>query len=157
MEDAIRDLIARLKEQGFPAPRPASVEDLKRAQIAGFPDELLDFYRQCEPEGCIELKQRIWSIGGAIIENTGAVPGCALSPHGYIVFASNICGDSYCIDTNVITSDGHHPVVLFSHEMVQEDASLSDIEPLRLEVASSLRDFLQKFTNGTLNEEPSYG
>ena len=158
MKDAIRNLIAKLKEQGSPVSKPASEEDLKSAQAAGFPDELLDFYRQCEPKrSCIELKQRIWSIQNAIIENTNAVPGCALSPHGFIVFASTMCGDAYCIDTNVATSEGHHPVVLFSHEMIGEDASLSDIEPLRLEVASSLEDFLEKFTNGTLNEEPSYG
>jgi hypothetical protein len=29
--------------------------------------------------------------------------------------------------------------------------------PARLEVASSLRDFLEKFTNERLNEEPFYG
>ena len=157
MKDAICNLIAKLKDQGFPVPDPASEEHLKHAQTAGFPDELLDLYRHCEPKSCIELKQRIWSIENAIVENTGAVPGCALSPHGFIVFASTMCGDSYCIDTNVATSGGQHPVVLFSHEMIQEDASLSDIQPLRLEVASSLEDFLKKFTNGTLNEEPSYG
>ena len=157
MKDAIRDLIAKLKEQGSPVPGPASVEDLERAKAAGFPNELLDLYRECEPENCIELKQRLWSIGNAIIENTDAVPGCALSPHGFFVFASTVSGDAYSIDTNVATSDGHHPVVLFSHEMIGEDASLLDIQRLRLEVASSLEDFLKKFTNGTLNEEPSYG
>jgi hypothetical protein len=157
MKSAIRDLMAKLKEQGSPVPGRASVEDLKRAQSADFPGELLDLYRECEPENCIELKQRIWSIESAIIENTNAVPGCALSPHGFIVFASTVYGDAYCVDTNVVTSAGHHPVVLFSHEVIGEDASLSEIQRLRLEVASSLADFLRKFTNGTLNEEPSYG
>ncbi len=157
MKNVIRDLVAELKERGSPLPRPATVEDLKRAQAASFPDELLDFYRQCEPQGCIELKQRIWSIESAIVENTDAVPGCALSPHGFIVFASTIYGDAYCIDTNVTTSEGHHPVVLFSHETIEENASLSDIQGVRLEVAPSLEAFLRHFTNGTLNEEPLYG
>ncbi len=157
MKDTIRDLIAKLRQEGSPVPGPASVEDLERAQTAGFPDELLDLYRECGPENCIELKQRIWSIENAIIENTDAVPGCALSPHGFIVFASTVYGDAYCVDTNVVTTAGHHPVVLFSHEVIGEDASLSEIQRLRLEVASSLADFLRKFTNGTLNEEPSYG
>jgi hypothetical protein len=80
--------MAELKGRGLSAPRRASEEDLRLAQTAGFPEELLDFYRACEPEDCIELKQRIWSIGLAIVENTDAVPGCALSPHGFIVFAS---------------------------------------------------------------------
>lgn len=157
MKEAIRDLIAKLKEQGSPEPRRASATDLKRAEAAGFPGELVDFYRQCESEDCIELKQRIWSIENALVENTDAVPGCALSPHGYIVFASTLCGDSYCVDTNVVTPQGRHPVVLFSHEVIGEDTPLSEIQGLRVEVASSIEDFLRKFTNGTLSEEPSYG
>ena len=62
MKGAAQALMAKLKERGEPELRPASVEDLKRAQAAGFPDELIDFYRQWEPERCVELKQRIWSI-----------------------------------------------------------------------------------------------
>jgi hypothetical protein len=150
-------LIAKLRERGGTALRPASTEDLAAARAAGFPEELIEFYRRWEPESCIELKQRIWSIKEAIVENTDAVPGCALSPHGFIVFASNMFGDSYCIDTNVAAPDGNHPVVLFSHEVIEEDASLSDILPLRLEVAPSFEEFLVKFTEETLNEEPLYG
>ncbi|RJQ44631.1 MAG: hypothetical protein C4534_06190 [Gaiellales bacterium] len=124
---------------------------------AGFPDELVEFYTRCEPDDCIELKQRIWSIANALIENTDAVPGCALFPHGFIVFASNLCGDSYCIDTNIKSAQGEHPVVLFSHEMIWEETSLEEFLPLRLEVASSFEEFLSKFADGTLIEEPSCG
>ena len=125
-------LIAKLKERGGMRLRPASAKDLARAKAAGFPEELIEFYRHWEPETCIELKQRIWSIEGAIVENTDAVPGCALFPHGFIVFASNIYGDSYCIDANVTTPEGHHPIVLFSHEVIEEEMPLSAIAPLRL-------------------------
>ena len=157
MNEEIRGLMARLQQQRGPQPQPASPVDLKRAEAARFPTELLDFYRQCEPAHCIELKQRIWSIDNAIVENTDAVPGCALSPHGFIVFASTLCGDSYCIDTNVTTPEGQHPVVLFSHEMIGEGAPLSDILSLRVEVARSFSEFLVKFTNETLSDQPSYG
>jgi hypothetical protein len=157
MKEAIESLLAKLQEQGSVPPQPASAEDLQRAEAARFPAELLDFYRQCNPADYIELQQRIWSIDSALVENKDAVPGCALSPHGFIVFASTLCGDAYCIDTNVVTSEGKHPVVLFSHEMIEEDAELSDIQSLRVEVATSLEDFLTKFTAETLSEEPSYG
>lgn len=157
MEEAIRVLIANLVEQGIPEPLPASVDDMKRAQAAGFPDELVYFYQQCHPDVCIELKQRIWSIEDAIVENTDAIPGYVLSPYGYIAFASTLCGDAYCIDTNITDDQGHHPIVLFSHDMVDEDSTLPLIQSLRVEVASSLEDFLMKFTDGTLSEEPSYG
>jgi len=88
------------------------------------------------------------------MENTDAVPGCALFPHGFIVFASNMCGDSYCVDTNVVTTEGNHPIVLFSHEMIEEDTPLPEIQALRLEVATSLEDFLRRFTDEMLVEEP---
>lgn len=157
MKLVIENLIAKLKEQDGSELRPASGQDLAAARAAGFPNELMEFYRQWEPESCIELKQRIWSIREALTENTDAVPGCALSPHGFIVFASNMCGDSYCIDTNVVTPEGHHPIVLFSHEMIEEDTPLSEIQVLRLVVATSLKDFIRQFTDETLAEEPLYG
>ncbi len=157
MKNAIERLLNTVQQTGGALPQPASEKDLKCGEDAGFPSELIEFYRECEPAGYIELKQRIWSIENALLENTDAVPGCALSPHGFIVFASTLCGDSYCIDTNVTTPEGQHPVVLFSHEMIEEDAQLSEIEPLRVEVATSLADFIVKFTNETLSEEPSYG
>ena len=153
----INSLKAKLAELGRPDPRPASPGDLERAKDAGFPTELFDFYRQCEPDDYLEVKQRIWSIANALVENEDAVPGRALSPHGYIVFASTRCGDSYCMDTNVMTPDGHHPVVLFSHEMIEEGAPLAAILALRREVAVSLEDFLAQFTCGALAEEPSIG
>jgi hypothetical protein len=159
MKEAIRKLRKKVQQNSEGQLKPASPVDLKRAQAAGFPDELIEFYRENEPDPkleCIELKQRIWSIDSALVENQGAVPGCALFPHGYVVFASNLCGDSYCIDTNVTTPDGHHPVVLFPHDAIREEAPLSKIQPFRLEVASSLEDFLLKFTDGTLIDEPNY-
>lgn len=91
MSDVIDILLQHLKRVGHDAPQPASPESLKEAEEAGFPPELLSFYARCEPDEFIELKQRIWSIENAIVENENAVPGCALSPHGYVVFASNLC------------------------------------------------------------------
>lgn len=157
MNDAIQALVTKIQQTGSEKLQPASAEDLKRAEEAGLPLELIEFYRECNPEDCIELKQRIWSIDNALVENQGAVPGCFLATHGFIVFASNMSGDSYCIDTNVKTDEGLHPVVLFPHEMIEEDTPLSKMQSLRLEVARSLEDFLVKFTNENLIDEPSYG
>jgi hypothetical protein len=159
MENFIKKLKARLKQSGFGELRPASASDLERAKEAKFPQELIDFYRQWEPKGYVTSKQQIsiCTIKGAITENTDAVPGCALSPHGFIVFASTNCRDSYCIDTNVTTATGDHPVVLFSHEVIEEDMPLPQIMPYRKEVATSLEDFLVQFTDEMLCDTPSYG
>jgi SMI1 / KNR4 family (SUKH-1) len=156
MNEAIRLLVNKIQEVERAHLAPASADGLKRAQDAGFPAELLELYRECDPPVCIELKHRIWSIDNALVENQGAVPGCGLFPHGFIVFASTMFGDAYCIDKNVTNQDGQHPVVLFSHEMIGEDSTLSEIQSLRVEVATSLSDFLLKFVDGTLIEEPSF-
>jgi hypothetical protein len=156
LKDAIHTLLAKIQHAGGEEPKAASAAELKRAGEAGFPADLIEFYRECNPDDCIELKQRIWSIDNPLVEDQGAVPGCYLFPHGFIVFASNLGGDSYCIDTNVRTDENCHPVVLFSHEMIEEDTPVSGIQSLRLEVASSLQEFLVKFANEELVEDPLY-
>lgn len=68
-----------------------------------------------------------------------------------------ICGDAYCIDTTSTSEGGHHPIVLFSHKIIDEEASVDVIQRARLEMASSLDDFLERFTNGKLCDEPWHG
>jgi hypothetical protein len=160
MKKAVQRLEEKLRQTGKGHLRPASATDLKRAQDFGFPDELIAFYREHEPDPKfkrVELKQRIWCIEEALVENQNAVPGCVLSPQGYVVFASNMFGDAYCVDTNTTTPNGHHPVVLFSHEVIGEDSTPAQIQELRLEVASSFDEFLEKFTEGTLINKPKVG
>jgi hypothetical protein len=139
--------------------RPANANDLQRAQQAGFPPALIDFYAHCEPDpsnSCIELEQRLWCINSAIEENTDAVPGIGLFPNGYVVFASTTSGDAYCLDTNVTTEQGHHPVALFGHEVIHENSELGYIQASRVEVATSLDDFLLRFAARTLSEDVYY-
>lgn len=162
MEDTIRDLFQKIHEQSgerhpIEVLGPASAEDIQMAIDFGFPEELIDFYRLCNPKDCIEFKQRLWSIDNAIVENEGAVPGCALFPNGYVVFASNDCGDAYCLDMNVTSAEGKHPAAIFPHDAINEDADLPTIQSYRFQVADSLRDFLVKFIDGTLRDEPFYG
>lgn len=140
--------------------RPATTEDLALAISHNFPDVLLDFYRSHEPDPkneCIELEQRIWAIRFALRENLEGLPGVGLFPHGFVVFASTQCGDSYCVDTNTRNDTGDHPITLFSHETVDEDAPLEEIMRCRVEVAPSFQAFLELFLSGDLSEEPNYG
>jgi hypothetical protein len=133
MNEAIRKLAKKVEQVEGIHLQAASAEDIQRAEQAGFPSELIEFYRELDPVECIEFEQRIWSIRNALVENEGAVPGCALFPHGFVVFAGNLFGDAYCIDTNVTTSEGRHPVVLFPHDAIEEDAPISAIMRFRLE------------------------
>jgi len=159
ISDAIEKLRAELEKSDGGSVQPASEDDILQAQAFGFPDSLIRFYRDAAPsaiDGRVELDQRIWSVQNAIVENGAYVPGANLFPLGYVVFAGNKFGDAYCIDTTNQSPDGHSPVVLFPHDVIDEGASLADVEIYRLVVASSLEDFLAKFTSRTLTERPKY-
>jgi len=103
-----------------------------------------------------QAERRLHCIAAAIEENFDDPPGATLFPLGYVTFASNGSGDAYCIDTNVSTAEGKHPVTLFALETIHLDIDVSYIEKSRLEVASSLEDFFTKFTTGALIDTPLY-
>jgi hypothetical protein len=159
MSRAVDELKVELERAGGGVLHPASEKEIERAIQFGFPPVLVDFYRESAPGGgggCVQLKQRIWSVESAISENTDYVPGAELFPLGYVVFASNLCGDSYCIDTLNVAANGQCPVVLFPHDAIEEEASLIDVEKYRLIVATDLEDFLSKFVRGVLVDQPKY-
>jgi hypothetical protein len=91
----------------------SKAQTLELARKAGFPDELIEFYRDHEPASwCVHLgsrkrdqpERRLHCIAAAIEETFDDPPGVALFPLGYVVIASNGSGDAYCIDTNVTTA-----------------------------------------------------
>jgi hypothetical protein len=159
ISEAVEELKAELKRVGGGNLQPASEEDMEQARTFGFPSALLDFYSESAPDAsgpCVALDQRIWSVQNAIVENRDYVPGAILFPLGYVVFASNRFGDAYCIDMIHVSSSGVHPVVLFPHDVIEEGASLEDVEQYRLIVAANLEDFLWQFTRRVLVETPKY-
>ena len=156
--EAIKELRAELLKANGGSLEPASADDLERAKAFGFPRVLLDFYGEGAPNagsGVVQLDQRIWSVRNAIIENRDYVPGAYLFPLGYTVFANTIFGDAYCIDTVHADADDC-PVVLFPHDVIEENCSLDDVEQYRLAVARNLEDFLRQFALRTLIQKPKY-
>jgi SMI1 / KNR4 family (SUKH-1) len=166
LSDAIEALKQELEQADGGRLLPATEGDLEEAGRFGFPDVLLDFYRQNAPDvadGRVELwrsrpasGQRIWSVQNAVRENRDYVPGTELFPLGYVVFASNMFGDAYCIDTVHVSQSGDFPVVLFPHDQFAEGTSLEVAERYRLEVAANLEEFLRQFARRTLMETPRY-
>jgi len=159
LSDAVEEVNTELKKSDGGSLHPASEEDLEQARQFGFPRVLIDFYRDSAPDaadGRVELDQRIWSVQNAITENTNYVPGAELFPLGYVVFASNKFGDAYCIDTVNVSATGGYSVVLFPHDVIEEGASLADVEPYRLIVAADLEDFLSKFARRALVDKSKY-
>ena len=159
MSEAVQELKVALKKANGGSLHPATEHDLEQARLFGFPSVLIDFYRENAPHGaagCVQLDQRIWSVQNAIAENKDYVPGAELFPLGYVVFASNRFGDSYCIDMIHVGPSGEHSCVLFPHDVIEEGASLKDVEPYRLKVATNLEDFLRQFAQRVLVEKAKY-
>ncbi|HXB67368.1 MAG TPA: SMI1/KNR4 family protein [Candidatus Acidoferrales bacterium] len=166
LSDAIEALKQELEKADGGRLLPATDEDLEEARQFGFPNGLLELYRENAPDvadGRVELwksrpasGQRIWSVQNAIRENRDYVPGTELFPLGYVVFASNMFGDAYCIDTVHVGQSGELPVVLFPHDVIEEGASQEDVERYRLPVAANLEDFLRQFARRTLIEQAKY-
>ncbi|MGA3047210.1 MAG: SMI1/KNR4 family protein [Terracidiphilus sp.] len=159
ISEAVKELQAELAKSDGGSLHPASEDDIRKAELFGFPNMLVDFYREYAPDaadGRVELDQRIWSVQNAIEENKDYVPGAELFPLGYVVFASNKFGDAYCIDTVHIGSSGEYSIVLFPHDAIEEGASLEDVEQFRLTVATTLEDFLWNFARRTLVEKARY-
>jgi len=159
ISEAVEELKAELKKADGGSLHPASEDDIEQARQFGFPDVLIDFYRENAPDatdGRVELDQRIWSVQNAMTENRDYVPGADLFPLGYVVFASNKFGDAYCIDTVHVGSSGKYSVVLFPHDVIEDGASLEDVERYRLTVATNLEDFLRQFARRLLVEKAKY-
>jgi hypothetical protein len=55
-----------------------------------------------------------------------------------------------------VGSDGRFPIVLFPHDVIEERASLEDVEPYRLAVAEDLEDFIRRFASRSLIQKPKY-
>jgi hypothetical protein len=159
IDDAIAELNTTLAKDDFGGLRPATYQDLELAISTGFPQALIDLYRlgaASSETGMIELNQRIWSVQNAVAENVNYVPGAYLFPLGYVVFASSKSGDAYCLDTIHLNCKGEEQVVLFPHDVMDEGASLNELEKYRLIVAENLEDFLLRFAHRTLINEPKY-
>jgi len=165
----IQSLQQALKQAGEQQLRPARARSLELAVQSGLPAELIEFYRENEPQsddfiGCVGLgsdqpdepERILFTLARTLEDTFYEPPGSALFPLGYVTFAGTGSGDVYCLDTNVTTSSGGHPVTLFALETIHEDTDPGYIHESRLVVADSLEDFLVKFVDGSLEDMPLY-
>ena len=135
--------------------RPASPFELAKLESLGLPEPVLAFYRDFEPFGADAGQIRLWPIEHILEENEAAIPGCYSSQQGYVVFASTFCGDAYCFDIRP-GADADPPIVLISHEIVNESTTTSELNRIAKPVARNLSDFLQRFLRGDVDEDCIY-
>ena len=148
-------LIEQIAEQTEVEFRTSSPVDLAKLEAFGLPDSILAFYREFEPSECAQGQVRLWPIKDVLEENEAYVPGAYASKHGYIVFATTLCGDTYCFD---LTQHGQAEprIVLLSHEVIHEDTTAAEMSRLAKPVAQTLHEFLQQFIRGAVDEECIY-
>jgi hypothetical protein len=148
-------LIESISEQSGVTFRPASPFELSKLEALGLPESVIDFYSSYEPAECVEGQVRFWPIEYILEENEALVPGSYSSPHGYVVFATTYCGDAYCFDVSRgIASEPK--IVLISHEIVDTDATATQLARLAKPVAPNLYKFLELFVRGEIDEQCIY-
>jgi len=145
-------LVDKISEQTGGYFRASSPFELAKLEAFGLPESVLDFYRDFEPSECVEGQIRLWPIEHILEENEALIPGCYSVKHGYVVFATTHCGDTYCFD---VTRRGlNEPrIVLLSHEVVTKHTTAAEFARLAKPVARNLYEFLQKFLRGEIDEE----
>ena len=148
-------LIEQIAEQTAVEFRTASPADLAKLEAIGLPDSIIAFYREFEPSECAQGQVRLWPVEQVLEENEAYVPGAYASKHGYIVFATTLCGDTYCFD--ITHQEQAEPrIVLLSHEVIHEDTTAAEISRLAKPVAQTLHEFLEQFIRGEVDEECIY-
>jgi hypothetical protein len=83
-------------------------------------------------------------------------PAAIIRPHGYVVFATTLYGDTYCFDLNSAVSQATAPIVLVSHEMVGEDTTKDELRNLAKRIAADFGSFLQAYVAGSLEITPNH-
>ena len=78
--------------------RAASPFELANLEALGLPQSVIDFYSSFEPSERAGDEFRLWPIEHILEENEALSPGCYVSKHGYIGFATTLHGDTYCFD-----------------------------------------------------------
>jgi hypothetical protein len=149
--------IRALSAQAGVTLRAASSADIESLQSLRFPEAAISFYKNREPERYAEIGDvRLWTIAKAIEENRRYVPGAYVAPQGFLVFASNICGDAYCFDVRVSATREDPPVLLLPHDADFEGRTAEEIARYARPVAANFAEFLQKFVQECLEKEPIY-
>jgi len=146
-------IIEAIAEQTDGEFRAASKEDLASLKGLGLPSTVIDFFAEHEPDGCIEGAERLWPISEILVENTKLVPGCNIMQHGYVVFSTTGCGDTFCFDLNNQSSSGEPRVVFMSHEEDYESMTPKQVHSMASPVAQNLLEFLDLFARDALYDE----
>jgi hypothetical protein len=152
--DKYTDVLAALTTRTGVPFRPAKPGSLAALRKLDFPETIIAFYAEHEPAGLVEVKIRLWHIKHIVLENAPSMPGMFSSPVGFPVFATTTFGDTYCFNLAAAEGEDGPPVVILSHEIINQEVTSNEIAEVAKPVAHSLLVFLEKMVAGTVDEEP---
>jgi hypothetical protein len=151
-------LLDEIKQKTRVEFRSATAEKMEKLRALGLPEDALTFYRDSEPTRTAEIaKVRLRTIEDIVEENRDYVPGAYTQPCGYVVFATTIYGDAYCVDVRA-SSGATAPIVLIAHDLEPENDEMKreELAKLAKPIAVGFGEFLQKFVAETLDTKPLY-
>jgi hypothetical protein len=133
--------------------KKANKKDMQYLKSSKYPDCILDFYSQYEPQDCVEINGvRLWPINYLKAENKDGVSIYPIYALGFRAIASTKYGDVYCLNINQKMNGGQPFIYISSHEDNAEDLEDEiakgeiDEEGLAVEkTADSFEEFLEKF------------
>jgi hypothetical protein len=130
---------------------PASADDLAYLREVGAPPSVIQFYEVAEPAEGIDIADaRLWPIADLRAGNEDAIPGYVIAPMGYPVIGTTLYGDIYCLALSEASPDGEPPVLLASHDEIEEGAAPEEVRRHMVRVADSFPDFLRRFVKAAL-------
>lgn len=131
--------------------RPARSQDIAYLRAKGYPPSIIGHFQLSEPAELMDISGvRMYPIEVIRAENEDTTPGYIAMPLGYLNIASTMMGDAYCLDLNCKNDSGEHPVVLVSHDLVDEETTKKDMPDVTIQVAESFDEFLSLFNRGQL-------
>ena len=136
---------------------PADEAAIAKLEGLGLPESVLAFYRNYSPLETIKIyhpEEDIYFYPAFKIpsESSRFLAACEISPEGFIVFATSICGDAYCFDLNADALDP--PVRLIGHEIMYEGSSVDDIREMSVSAADNFHQFFVNLFSGNLVTDP---
>lgn len=153
--EAIKEKLGRLGvEIDF---RPASPGDIGYLQGMLYPDSVVEFYANAEPESWFEIEDlQLHSIADMWGENENTLPGDRVVPLGLLNVAGTDEGDTYCVDLN--STDGQDdPIVRWVSRTITETMSDEQVMDHTHVAANTFGDFLMMFARGELKKRPRAG
>ena len=150
-------LIKKIQKKSGSEFGSASKQDIESLRKLNLPNTIIDFYNEFEPKDLCEIDFiRLHSILDIALENSEMIPGCEISRHGFIVFASTSYGDAYCFDLTELSDSLVPKIVLIPHDIDFTAISRNDLKKLKKTIAENISEFLNLFLKSKLDIEPLY-